>query len=67
MTRQRRVQLFPQRLQLLLEVLPDGVDLCVVGDVTELDVWHPLIDEALADVAMGWRERWLSTFEISLL
>ena len=33
-----------------LELLPDDVDLGVVGDVAEHDVWHALVDEALADV-----------------
>ena len=54
---ERRVQLLPQRLQLLLEALPDRVDLGVVGDGPERDVRHPLVNEALADVADGGRFR----------
>jgi hypothetical protein len=41
-----------------LELLPDHIDLGVVGDGLERDVRHALIDEAVADVAVGragWR------------
>ena len=36
-----------------LEVLPDDVDLDVVGDGAQGDVRHALVDEALADVAVA--------------
>ncbi len=36
-----------------LELLPDHVDFGVVGDGFECDVRHALVDEALADVAVG--------------
>ncbi len=49
---ERGVQLLAQRLQLCLPLVPDDVDLGVVGDGFERDVRHALIDEALADVAM---------------
>ena len=50
---ERRVELLAQRFQRRLELLPDDVDLGVVGDGLERDVRHALIDEALADVAVG--------------
>ena len=43
---------FAQRLQLRLPLLPDDVDLGVVGDGLERDVRHALVDEAVADVAV---------------
>jgi hypothetical protein len=52
---QRPVDLAAQRFQHRLKLLPDGVDLCVVGDVFEHNVGHPLIDKAVADVAVGGR------------
>ena len=51
--------MFAQGFQLLLELVPDDVDLGVVGDGLQRDVRHALIDKALADVAAcglaGWR------------
>ena len=47
------VQLLPQRFQYLLVLLPDHVDLGVVGDGAQRDMRHALIDEALADVAVA--------------
>ena len=44
-----------QGLQGLLPVLPDHVDLGIVGDGFQGDVRHALVDEALADVAMRGR------------
>ena len=44
------VQLLAQRLQLRLPLLPDDIDLGIVGDGLERDVRHALIDEAVADV-----------------
>ena len=41
-----------QRLKRRLALLPDHVDLGVVGDGLERDVRHALVDEALADVAV---------------
>ncbi len=49
---ERRVQLLAQRLQLRLPLVPDHIDLGVVGDGFERDVRHALIDEAVADVAV---------------
>ena len=53
-----RVELLAQRFERALELLPDHVDLGVVGDGLERDVRHALIDEALADVAVGGSLRW---------
>ena len=50
---EHRVQLLAQRIEGALELLPDDVDLGVVGDVAELNVGQALVDEALADVAVG--------------
>ena len=41
-----------QRFELRLELLPDHVDLGIVGDGFERDVRRALVDEALADVAV---------------
>ena len=49
---ERGVQRFTQRLQLRLPLVPDDIDLRVVGDGFERDVRHALIDEAVADVPM---------------
>ena len=49
---ERGVQLLAQRLQLRLPLVPDDIDLGVVGDGLERDVRHALIDEAMADVAV---------------
>ena len=55
---ERSVQLLAQRLQLRLPLLPDDIDLGVVGDGLERDVRHALVDEAVADVAVhGLRTR----------
>ena len=54
---ERAVQLFTQRLQRLLELLPDHVDLGVVGDGLERDVGHALVHETLSDVVVGRRFR----------
>ncbi len=47
------VQLFAQRLQLLLERVPDDIDLGVVGDGFQGDMGHALIDKTVADAAAG--------------
>ncbi len=47
------VQFATQGFELGLEALPDHVDLCVVGDRLEGDVRRTLIDEALANIAIG--------------
>ena len=49
---QRGIQLFAQGLQPRLPLLPDDVDLGVVGDRLERDVGHALVDEPLTDVAV---------------
>ncbi|MCY1529509.1 hypothetical protein D9M68_646580 [compost metagenome] len=49
---QQPVQLRAQRFQRLLPLLPDHVDLGVVGDGFQRDVRHAVIDKAVADVAM---------------
>ena len=55
---ERGVQLLAQRLQLRLPLVPDDIDLRVVGDGLEGDVRHALIDEAVADVPLhGLRTR----------
>ena len=51
----RLVELPAQGLQLLLVLLPDHVDPGVVGDGFQGDVRDPLVDEAVADVAVGGR------------
>ena len=55
---ERGVQLLAQRLQLRLPLVPDDIDLRVVGDGLERDVRHALIDKAVADVSLhGLRTR----------
>ena len=49
---QQGVELGAQRLQPLLPLLPNDIDLGVVGDGFERDVRHALIDEAVADVPL---------------
>src|SRR5437899_12850697 len=49
---QRGVELLAQRLQPRLPLLPDDVDLRVVGDGLERNVGYALVNEALTDVAM---------------
>src|SRR5215831_19334146 len=51
---ERSVQAAPQRLQRLLPPLPDDIDLGVVGDRLQGDMRHPLIDETLANIVVGW-------------
>ena len=46
------VQLLSEGFQVLLRVLPDDVDLRVVGDVSQGDVGHPLVDEPLANIVV---------------
>ncbi len=46
-----------QRVQRGLPLLPDHVDLGVVGDGLQRDVRHALVDEALPDVATDRRFR----------
>ena len=46
-----------QRFEHRLPLLPDDVDLGVVGDRLQRDVRHALIDEALADIVVGRRCR----------
>ena len=47
---ERGVQLLAQWLQLRLPLVPDDIDLRIVGDGFERDVRHALIDKAVADV-----------------
>ena len=47
------VQIVPEGFELFLELVVDNVDLGVVGDGAEGDVGHTLVDEPLADVAVG--------------
>ena len=55
---ERGVQLLAQRLQRRLPLVPDDIDLGVVGDRLERDVRHALVDEAVADVPVhGLRTR----------
>ena len=44
------VKLLSERFELFLPLVPDDIDLGVVGDRLEGDVRHALIDEAMADV-----------------
>ncbi len=46
------VQRLAQRRQLRLPLVPDDIDLRVVGDGLERDVRHALIDKTVADVSM---------------
>ena len=48
---ERGIEPGAQRLQRLLPLLPDHIDLGIVGDRLQRDVRHPLVDKALADVA----------------
>jgi len=61
------VELFPERLKCFLELLPDHVDLRVVGDGLERDVRHTLIHKALPDVAVGRRLGWLRAADLRFL
>ena len=56
-----------QRLQRLLEVLPDDVDFGVVGDAAKSDVRYALIDKALADVTIAVGFGWGLTLDFGLL
>src|SRR5690606_33194859 len=47
------VERLPEGLKGLLPPLPDDINLGVVRDGLEGDVWHTLIDEALPDVPPG--------------
>ena len=52
--------MFAQRLELPLPLVPDDVDLGVIGDGFERDVRYALVNEAVADVAarrVGRRRR----------
>ena len=49
------IELRPQGFHHVLKLLPDHVDFGVVGDVFEHDMGHSLVDEAVADVAVGGR------------
>ena len=51
----RLVELPAQGFQHLLVLLPNHVDLGVVGDRLQGDVRDPFVDEAVADVAVGGR------------
>ena len=64
---ERGVQRLAQRLQLRLPLVPDDIDLCVVGDGLEGDVRYALIDKALADVAAGGLARWRGAGDFGLL
>jgi len=44
------VQFFPQRFEFLLVLVPDDVDLGIVGDRFECDVRDTLVDKAVANV-----------------
>ncbi len=44
------VELLSQRFEFFLPMVPDDIDLGVVGDGLERDMRHALIDEAVADV-----------------
>jgi hypothetical protein len=57
----------PQRLQDFLELLPDDVDLGVVRDRLQGDVRDPLVDEAMADVAVGRGRRRCRARDLGLL
>ena len=48
---QRLVDLLTQRFKHLLELVPDDVDLGVVGNGLQRDVRHALVDKTLANVA----------------
>jgi hypothetical protein len=49
------VESVAERFERLPLLLPNYVDLRVVGDRTQRDMWHPLVDEAMANVTMRWR------------
>jgi hypothetical protein len=68
----RGVEPAAQRLQRLLPLLPDHIDLGVIGDRFQSDVRHPLVDEALANVAarrrlLRWRASDLALLALPLL
>ena len=41
-----------KRLQGLLPLIPDDVDLSIIGDRLEGDMWHSLVDEPVTYIAM---------------
>ena len=65
---ERTVQLFSQRLQSRLKLLPDHVDLGIVSDGLERDVGHAFVDETFADVPSGlvFRRDFASEFRFLL-
>ena len=63
-----RVQLDAQRLQLGLPLVPDDVNLGVVGDGFERDVRHAFVDEAMANVPVhGLRQGAVRVTSASLI
>ena len=67
MARQRRIERRTGRLDGGLARLPDDVDLGIADDGFESDVRHALIDETVADTALGRRGLRRSTGERALL
>jgi hypothetical protein len=43
----------PQWFERLLEVFPDDIDLGIVGDGLQCDVWNTFIDKPLPDIAVS--------------
>ena len=64
---QRPVQRLPEWLQLFLVLLPNDVDLGIVGYVPQGDVGHPLVDEPLPHVAVGGHLRRGAAGQLGLL
>src|SRR5579862_9306342 len=48
----RGIQLFTQLFQLCLPLVPDNVDLGVVGNGFERDMWNTFINEAVTDISL---------------
>ena len=61
------VELLAQGLQGRLPLVPDDVDLGVVGDGLEGDVRHALVDEAVADIAVDRLSRGCGAGDLGLL
>src|SRR5690606_13736756 len=64
---ENRIQLLPERLKLFLELLPDDVDLRVVGNGPQCDAGYPFVHETIPDIACCGARVWLRQRELGLL
>src|SRR6516164_380715 len=64
---QRGIQLCAEQFELGLKALPDHVDLGIICDLLKFYVWCAVIDEALANVAVGRSFRWWFACNLAFL